>query len=259
MGRVIHDDRRRAGSFGDDAEQYDRARPSYPEALVRDLLDGKPLEVLDIGCGTGKAGALFVQRGCRVLGVEPDARMAAVARRHGLAVEEATFETWDPSGRRFDLAVSGQAWHWVDPAAGIPKVSAALRPGGRLGLFWNWGRAEDEARLVLDEAYRRIAPHLAQNASGPGSHRAGSKRDPSRLEALRSSGLFDHVERRVYGWNRAYTRDQWLDLLPTTSDHRVLPRDQLDSLLEAVGACVDWLGGSIQVRYRTSLLTAVRR
>ena len=34
---VLHDDRHRAGSFGEDAEQYDRARPSYPAPLIDDL------------------------------------------------------------------------------------------------------------------------------------------------------------------------------------------------------------------------------
>lgn len=33
----MHEDRHRAGSFGEDAEQYDRARPSYQAELVDDL------------------------------------------------------------------------------------------------------------------------------------------------------------------------------------------------------------------------------
>ena len=54
----------------------------------------------------------------RVVGVDPDERMADVARRGGLAVEVSTIETWDPAGRVFDAAVAAQAWHWVDPVAG---------------------------------------------------------------------------------------------------------------------------------------------
>lgn len=92
---MLHEDRRRAGSFGEDAEQYDRARPSYPAVLVDDLLSEGAHDVLDVGCGTGKVARLFLARGCDVLGVEPDERMAAVARRHGVVVEIATFEEWD--------------------------------------------------------------------------------------------------------------------------------------------------------------------
>jgi SAM-dependent methyltransferase len=65
--------------------------------------------VLDVGCGTGIASRLSVDRGCQVIGVEPDPRMAAVGRRHGLIVEEAAFEQWEPGSRRFDLLVSAQA------------------------------------------------------------------------------------------------------------------------------------------------------
>jgi SAM-dependent methyltransferase len=259
MTVLMNEDDRRALSFGVDAEQYDRARPSYPEALVEDLAEASPTDVLDVGCGTGKAGALFRERGCRVLGVEPDARMADLARRRGLEVEVATFEGWDPAGGRFDLVVSGQAWHWVDPAIGVVKLAEVLRPGGRVGLFWNWGRADEAVRPSLDAVYVRIAPALSEHSSGPGSSRAGSDQDPSRLESLQASGLFDRLERRVYEWDRRYSRAEWLDLLPTTSDHRVLPPAQLASLLEALAGCIDDLGGSIEVRYQTSLLTAVRR
>src|SRR5579864_6173840 len=100
---VLHRDRLRACSFGGDPERYDRARPSYPSGLLDSLVGSVGQEVLDVGCGTGIAA-----RGCRVLGVEPDGRMAAVARRNGTGVEVSTFENWDPAGRVFDLVVSGQ-------------------------------------------------------------------------------------------------------------------------------------------------------
>src|SRR5207302_3315261 len=77
---VIHEDRQRAGSFGEDAAQYDRARPSYPTELVDALMVDQPRRVLDVGCGTGIAARLLAERACAVLGVEADPRMAEVAR-----------------------------------------------------------------------------------------------------------------------------------------------------------------------------------
>ena len=112
-GTVLHEDRERANSFGANAERYDRAPPTYPTALVDDLVASHPNRVLDVGCGTGIASRLLADRGCNLLGVEPDERMAAVARNNGTEVELGTFEDWGPSSRRFDLLVSGQAWHWV--------------------------------------------------------------------------------------------------------------------------------------------------
>ena len=158
----IHEDRARALSFGGVAALYDRARPSYPSELIDALVDLSPRRALDVGCGTGKAARLLVERGCDVLGVEPDPSMAAIARSHGITVEDATFENWDARGRVFDLIVSGQAWHWVDPVEGVAKAGSLLRPGGHLGVFWNRGRPEDETRRALEAVYLRLAPELAK-------------------------------------------------------------------------------------------------
>jgi len=127
-----------AESFGTDAERYDRARPRYPDAMVDRIVAGSPgPDALDVGCGTGIAARQFQAAGCEVLGVDPDARMADLARRLGVEVEVATFEAWDPAGREFDAVVAGQAWHWIDPVAGAAKAALVLRPGGRLALFWH--------------------------------------------------------------------------------------------------------------------------
>jgi SAM-dependent methyltransferase len=119
-----HQYRQMAESFGVDPERYDRARPRYPSALVERIVAASPgPEFLDVGCGTGIAARQFRAAGGRVLGVEPDARMADFARRNGIEVETATFEAWDSAGRTFDAVVAGQAWHWVDPVAGAAKAA----------------------------------------------------------------------------------------------------------------------------------------
>ena len=254
---MLHDDRRRAGSFGEDPEAYDRERPSYPAELVDELLSCDPRRVLDIGCGTGKAGSLLRARGCEVLGVEPDERMAAVARGHGLDVELATFEQWDPAGRLFDLLVCGQAWHWIDPVGGARAAAAVLRSGGRLALFGNRPRHDAATRAALDEVYGRLAPQLCEySATGeiPPS-------DPAALsaEAIAADGRFDVPRSFTYRWTQEYPRARWLRLLTTHSNHRVLPDAQRAALLAAVGDVVDRLGGSIRLEYDTVLSCWTRR
>ena len=101
--------------------------PGYLERIV--AASPGP-EILDVGCGTGIAARQFEAAGCRVLGVDPDARMAAQARQRGIEVEVAKFEAWDPAGREFDAVIAGQAWHWVDPVTGAARAGQALRPAG---------------------------------------------------------------------------------------------------------------------------------
>ena len=135
------------------------ARPGYPGALVARIVAGSPgLDVLDVGCGTGIAARQFQAAGCTVLGVEPDARMAEFARARGLAVEGATFEAWDPGGRRFDTVIAAQSWHWVDPASGAAKAATVLRPGGRLAVFGHVYELPAEVAKPFAAAYRRVVP-----------------------------------------------------------------------------------------------------
>ena len=72
-------------AFGDVAQLYDRARPSYPSELIDDVLafsGAAPGDrALEVGAGTGKATVRFAERGLEVLALEPSPGMAAVASR----------------------------------------------------------------------------------------------------------------------------------------------------------------------------------
>jgi len=257
---VLHEDRVRAGSFGADAEQYDRSRPTYPPELIDDLLADLPVaghaSVLDVGVGTGIVSRLFLARGCSVVGVEPDERMAVLARRYGIRVEPGTFEEWVRNERKFDVVVSGQAWHWVDPARGAAKAATALRSGGHIGLFWNQGLHRPPLKESLEHAYRLIAPGLDGYSIALG--KIDDDRFDRTAQSLRATGAFDRIEVRTYSWSRTYTTGQWLDQLPTHSDHRALSPERLALLLGEVGRTVDGVGGTFEMDYRTWLVTATR-
>ena len=184
---MLHANRARAESFGEDAELYHDVRPRYPAAMFDHLLAGGPVSVLDVGCGTGIAAELLAARGCTVLGVEPDERMAAVARDNGIEVEIGKFESWDAGGRTFELLTSGQAWHWVEPVAGFRHAAEVLADGGRLGLFWNFAHADEPVASALNELYDRLAPELGHASMMLG----GNQTQHARIAIeLRASGLF---------------------------------------------------------------------
>jgi ubiquinone/menaquinone biosynthesis C-methylase UbiE len=112
-----------AASFGADAERYDRTRPRYPDATVEAILaGGRGQDVLDVGVGTGIAAVQFRAAGCRVLGVDVDSRMAEVARRRGITVVVAPFESWSAVQRTFDIVISGQS------CTGSSRSRAQRRP-----------------------------------------------------------------------------------------------------------------------------------
>jgi SAM-dependent methyltransferase len=254
---TLHTDRRRASSFGDDAEEYDRVRPRYPAALIDVLVAERPRAVLDVGCGTGIVARLLTARGCEVLGLEPDPRMAEVARRHGVQVEAGTIEEWDAAGRDFDLLTAGQAWHWVDPHRGAAKAAQVLRPGARIGLFWNQAHPGASIRPALEAAYGRHAPELGQRSVLLG--RRESSLYESVAEALRQTGAFGPVSVEMFEHRIVYSTEEWIDLARTHSDHHTLPPTQLAALLADIGTEVDRAGGQVPVQYEAALVTGRRR
>jgi SAM-dependent methyltransferase len=248
----VHRDRGRAESFGAVAADYDRYRPSYPQRLIADLLAAHPRSVLDVGCGTGKAARLLAARGANVLGVEIDAKMAAVAREHGVDVEVGAFESWDDRGRTFDLVACAQAWHWVEPVAGAAKAARVLTAGGTLALFWNYDDVDAQTRQAIDTVYARLAPDLHHVGPAP-------RRDiRPYADDLRAGGSFLDVRTRTYRWRRAEPVADWVARLGTHSDHLALGRERLHALqdelratLAARAATVELTGGTYAVLART--------
>jgi SAM-dependent methyltransferase len=253
---MLFEDRSRAESFGAMAELYDRVRPSYPSALVDAALAGAPRRALDIGCGTGIAAALLAARGCDVLGVEIDERMAGLARARGIDVEVAPFERWDGRGRLFELAVSGQAWHWIDPVAGARKAATVLEGGGRLALFWNFGSPPRELAELFEPIYARLAPGVESYSVLLGGHDA---RADTAIAGIAASQRFEAAELSTFSWSRRHDTAQWLEILQTHSDHQALAPTQRERLLAAVGEAVDSIGGTFEMPYEAILVSALRR
>lgn len=251
-----------AESFGSDPERYDRTRPSYPAAMIERIVTTSPgHDVLDVGSGTGTAARQFQAAGCTVLGVEPDARMAGFARRTGVAVEIATFEAWEPAGQTFDAVVAGTAWHWVDPVAGAAKAFEVLRPGGRLAPFHHVFQTPPEVTNALGNVYRRVVPDSPFDLSTLMTRSNLDTYQPlftKIADGIREVDGFGEPEQWRFDWEQTYTRQEWLELMPTQGLLTRLPKDELAQVLDAVGHAVDAMGGSFTMPYTTVVVTAAR-
>jgi SAM-dependent methyltransferase len=216
------------------------------------------LDIVDVGCGTGIAARQFQAAGCRVLGIDVDGRMAELARRSGLEVEVAAFEAWDPAGRTFDAVVAGQAWHWVDPAAGAAKAAQALRVGGRLALFWNVFEPPPDVGEAFTAVYRRVLPDSLFSRGTASVGKAYSTFFTKAAEGIRQVGAFGEPERWRFDWERTYSKDEWLDQVPTFGGHGQFSPDRLEELLAGIGAVIDVSGGNFTMGYSAAVVTAAR-
>jgi len=258
--------------FGQVAELYDRARPGYAAELVDDVVSFVGLEaprVLEVGAGTGKATVAFAGRAAELLALEPDAEMARIAARScaalaNVSIEQTTFEDWEPGDRRFDLLVSAQAWHWVNPDIGYPKARRVLRPSGALALLWHrsvWG--DGPLRNSLIAVYEEVVPGLlatkptfpgllTPTIPGPLTTEADARR-PGEIE---SSGVFGNVEVRSHHWRCRYSTEEYLELLGTQSDHVLLDPSTRRALFDRVEELLEAEGGEVVVPYVTHVFLA---
>jgi SAM-dependent methyltransferase len=266
-------ERERRLVFGEDAERYDRARPSYPAALIDDVVGlvgpraGSGARVIDVGCGTGKGTRLLADRGMVGVGVEAHPAMAAVARAHlpegGWRVDVSDFESWSPApgDTPADLVTAAQAWHWVEPSKGLRKAHDLLRPEGWLAMWWNL--ADDDPSEVRQEIEAVYAEHAPGERFCPSLERAEAspfepRRDRPGFDPDPDYPRFGPAIHRLYHWRLTYTTDQLLDLLGTHSNHRMMEPDRRERLLAAVADVVDRHGGTYDNRYVCQLWAAPR-
>ncbi|MFJ1758549.1 class I SAM-dependent methyltransferase [Kitasatospora sp. NPDC088134] len=126
-------------SFGSAARLYDSIRPGYPAAAITRALGPDPVRVLDLGAGTGLLTGALRATGHRVVAVEPDGQMRAVAaeRHPGTRVLAGSAEDIPLPDGSVDAVVVGQAYHWFTPQDALPQIHRVLREGGVLAALWN--------------------------------------------------------------------------------------------------------------------------
>ena len=177
-------------------EDYARHRPDYP-AQVAELAErecglGAGKVVADIGCGTGLLARLFLERGCEVIGIEPNAEMREAGRK-ALAAQ-ARFRTIDGRAEAttleaasVDFVTAGQAAHWFDADAAHTEFARILKPGGWLLLVWN--ERKREPGFMSD--YEALIAHHAP--------------EKPRIDSDRISRLFGGSDWRLARFNHRQT------------------------------------------------------
>lgn len=250
-------DKKRAQTFNQIAQLYDAARPSYPPELVEDVIALAQLsataQILEIGTGTGKATLPFAQRGYTICGLEPGDQLATVAAANlrpypNVTIETVTFEDWSLQPAAYNLVMSAQAFHWVNPEVGYPKMAQALKSGGSAALIWNMAVDTDTAIAQrLDEIYMAYADWRLTPFE---------ERQKEREQALIASQCFAEPAIKRYFWSQRYTTQQYLDLTSTQSDYLIQPEANQRGLLDAIAIAINSNGGSLVKPYVSVLLLA---
>jgi hypothetical protein len=78
------------------------------------------------------------------------------------------------------------------------------------------------------------------------------------VRTIRQAGRFAAPEQWWFDWERPYTRDEWIDAVPTAGGFNQLPTEKLEELLEGIGHAIDSVGGSFTMGYAAVVVTAAR-
>lgn len=257
---IAHVVRRPEPSRGCDESYYDFRVAAVYAALhgpgpdtdhYRRLAGPGPLDVLDLGCGTGRLGLVLARDGHRVVGVDPSAAMVAEARRR----DPARFASWVVGdartlrlGRHFDLlTMTGHAFQVLlddsDTRLFLTGAHAHLRPGGTLAF---------ETRSPAARAWSDWTPAR--------SRRVVQVDGLGRVEVHHE--VVDVVDERVT-YRTVYRFGVDGDELATTSTLRFPPGETVTAALLDVGFAPvtvrgSWDGSAVTPASRELVVVAVR-
>ncbi|WP_404472743.1 class I SAM-dependent methyltransferase [Microbacterium aerolatum] len=241
----------RATSFGAAAGDYEAARPDYPFEAVAWMLEKLPHgshRIADVGAGTGKLTRVLADApDAEVIAIDPDPLMLEALRTAvpGVPTFLGTAERLPVPDASLDAVVLGQAWHWVDPAAGSTEIGRVVRSGGTLGLIWNTRDSGTDWVRRLTAIMHSSAAELMLDEYGP------TVAEP-----------FGVLEQEEWQWVRPITRaelhrmaDSRSHLITASDAERRSIHDDMDVLFDELGLDGE---ATIDLPYVTRAFRAVR-
>jgi ubiquinone/menaquinone biosynthesis C-methylase UbiE len=249
--------------FEKKADEYDRARPRYPAAVVTDVLavTPEPERVLDLAAGTGiftrvliaALNEAFPRNDIVVHVVEPVDAMRTKLSQTTDGVAEAMPGTAQdipvPDGF-YDQVWIAQAFHWFANIESLREIRRVLRPGGALVLVWN---LEDKTAAPWLGALRDL---YEEYDVGVPQYRRGTWKEVWATPEAKE--LFGDLVQRDYTHSQARSRREIHDLVASKSyvaKHEGLIEKlgpQIDAILNAAFADKQDHDASIDVPYVTS-------
>jgi cyclopropane fatty-acyl-phospholipid synthase-like methyltransferase len=219
------------------AEDYSSSRPPYPKTLFEVLrashVIGPGMTVLEIGAGSGLATRELVSSGSHVVALEPGRELATILMRAvpSASVLQSRLEDATLPDAAFDSVVAATSMHWVDLSIGLPRLHAAVRPGGALAVFRNI--FEDDG--VRTEFRDRVGQIVARRTSPAGEPRSEARPTMSELAA---DGWFVPVRSERWAWAIELTAEQVTRLFRTFSNWTEREVNEVNVAAEACGGRV---------------------
>ncbi|MCP4428614.1 MAG: class I SAM-dependent methyltransferase, partial [Chloroflexi bacterium] len=166
-------------------------------------------------------------------------------------IVNAAFEAWPLEENGFDLAISGQAFHWIPPEIGYPRLAQALKPGGSAALFWILRPSQETA------VYQDIAAVHKKLAVAATDHITTPDWLTQRITTnFAQSNCFGEVTVRQYVWSEMLAAERYVKLLDTQSSYRKEDEAVREKLYAGIVAVIEEYGGMVERPYHAILFHA---
>jgi ubiquinone/menaquinone biosynthesis C-methylase UbiE len=151
--------------FSQQAADYAKYRPHYPEALFKYLAEKAPNHetAWDCGTGNGQVALSLTNYFQQVYATDASADQIAQAFQHTkIQYQVATAEQTALGDRVVDLVTVGQALHWFNLEQFYQEVRRVVKPQGIIAIwcygFFKLPAAEIALNNVLQEFYTTVEP-----------------------------------------------------------------------------------------------------
>ncbi len=207
-----------ADRFSGFADTYDQVRPQmplYPIEVFTRYLGRKPGLVVDLGSGTGLSTAIWKGHCERVIGVEPNDNMRAVAEkkadRNTSFIKAFAHETGLESDCT-DAVICSQSFHWMNPDLTLKEVNRILKSGvvfAAVDCDWppvcSW--QAEKAYLELSDAVSRIEE---ENFDLKGGFVRWDK--DKHLQNIKNSGYFRYTREIIFSNTESCDADRFIGI-----------------------------------------------
>lgn len=199
--------------FNQAAQYYDKYRPGYPKEIIDSLIlvsgitEGSDL--LEIGCGSGKATRQLVGYGFNIFGIDPGEDLVRIGndrfKNDSIHFVKGRFEEYDFKDAKFDVVFAAQSFHWVPQPIGYQKCADILKDNGYIALLWNMyilcDNDTDRELLDISNRYGGIADFLTETEY--------ESRIDSIVSQIVDSNLFERPTVIKKLWTQNYTADEF--------------------------------------------------
>lgn len=224
--------------FNDVIEDYNFARPNYPDQMYRDIIQfsviNKMSKILEVGSGTGQSTNYYALGDYDITALEiGDKQIELLEKKYknyqNVKILQTPFETFK-SEIKFNLIFSATAFHWIKPEVRYVHSHDLLEKDGTLSVYW----VTSLNRQIDSDIHVKIQEICRECLSGaivfyPDSYFI--RFHQYRLNEMKSNGFFTSPDYRVYRWSESYSAKRYVALINTFEYIQVLAKEQRNNLL----------------------------